>query len=59
LVKDLRSGDFLLGPDGRQLTVERVVDTGRVEPVYNIQVAEDHTYYVGSPEWGFGVLVHT
>ena len=44
--------------DGRQLTVERVVDTGRVEPVYNIQVAEDHTYYVGSPEWGFGVLVH-
>ena len=57
-VKDLKCGDVLLGHDGRGHSVEKVIDTGRVEPVYNIQVAEDHTYFVGSPDGRFGVLVH-
>ena len=29
-----------------------------MELVYNFEVADHHTYYVGSPAWGFDVLVH-
>ena len=57
-VKDLRPGDELLSQDGRRVPVEEVVDTGRVERVYNFQVADHHTYYVGGADWGFDVLVH-
>jgi len=35
-----------------------VVDTGRWETVYNITVAEWHTYFVGAPEWGFSAWAH-
>ncbi len=31
---------------------------GAVAPVYNFQVSDFHTYYVGSPAWGFDVWVH-
>jgi hypothetical protein len=29
-----------------------------VETVYNLEVEGDHTYFVGSDEWGFAVWVH-
>lgn len=38
--------------------VEAVIDTGRYEVVYNIEVEDDHTYFVGYGEWGFSVWVH-
>jgi hypothetical protein len=30
----------------------------RLTPVYNLRVAEDHTYFVGEAAWGFSVWVH-
>lgn len=44
--------------DGRWLPVESIADTGDVATVYNFRVAEYHTYYVGSPHWGFAVWSH-
>ena len=39
-------------------TVEAVVDTGRLETVYNLEIEGDHTYFVGCDEWGFSVWAH-
>ena len=55
---DLKPGDLLLGHDGQTHTVERVHSTDREATVYNLRVAEYHTYFVGSPDWGFDVWVH-
>jgi hypothetical protein len=35
-----------------------VVKTGRVAVVYNFEVADFHTYFVGCDEWGFSVWAH-
>ncbi len=54
----LQAGDWLSTLSGGWAAVDEVYDTGCYETVYNIRVAEDHTYFVGSEEWGFGVWVH-
>src|SRR5262249_39243194 len=54
----LQLGDLLVGHDEVTVPVLRLAQTGRVATVYNIRVAEDHTYFVGDPEWGFSVWVH-
>jgi hypothetical protein len=51
-------GDLLVGHDGQVVLVEDVLDTGEYETVYNLRVADFHTYFVGSPEWGFSVWAH-
>jgi hypothetical protein len=38
--------------------VERVVETRERTTVHNLRVADYHTYFVGSPEWGFSVWAH-
>lgn len=38
--------------------VKSVEETGRYETVYNLRVADYHTYFVGSEDWGFSVWVH-
>jgi hypothetical protein len=38
--------------------VSEVVDTGALETVYNLRVADFHTYFVGCDEWGFSVWAH-
>src|SRR5262249_4337515 len=43
---------------GQWVTLEEVYDTGKYETVYNFRVAEYHTYFVGSEEWGFSVWAH-
>ena len=48
-------GDRLVCEDGSTVLVEEVVDTGAVEVVYNLRVADWHTYFVGGEEWGFAV----
>lgn len=55
---ELVVGDTLLGEDGRWLTVEDLLDTGVWETVYNLRVADFHTYFVGCDEWGFSVWAH-
>jgi hypothetical protein len=44
--------------DGGWVTVEDLLDTGEYETVYNLRVADYHTYFVGEVEWGFAVWAH-
>jgi pimeloyl-ACP methyl ester carboxylesterase len=55
--KDLRPGDRLLTDTGSTIRVTEVSDNGDVEPVFNLQVLEAHTYYVGLENGPF-VLIH-
>jgi hypothetical protein len=57
-VGDLRLGDRLSSHNGLAGVVEAVGDQSRVETVYNIRVADHHTYFVGALAWGFSVWVH-
>jgi hypothetical protein len=54
----LRPGDELLSHDGRWLPVREVADGRRVATVYNLEMEGEHTYFVGSPEWGFDLWAH-
>ena len=55
---ELRVGDLLCGQDGRWTAVEDLFDTGDFETVYNLRVADHHTYFVGGDGWGFAVWAH-
>ena len=54
----LAEGDLLVSHDRVLLPVEGVVQTGEMEKVYNVEVEEHHTYFVGCIEWGFSVWAH-
>jgi RHS repeat-associated protein len=54
----LREGDRLRSHDGSWVVVAGVRDAGETAPVYNLEVAEDHTYFVGAEAWGFSVWAH-
>ena len=56
--QELTEGDRLVCEDGSIVVVEEVVDTGEVEVVYNLRVADWHTYFVGGEDWGFAVWRH-
>jgi RHS repeat-associated protein len=52
---ELKTGDLLSSHDGQWVAVEEVYDTGDYEAVYNLRVADFHTYFVGGEDWGFSV----
>jgi hypothetical protein len=54
----LAAGDRLLGEDGSWVPVEEAFDTGEYAPVYNLRVADWHTYFVGAEDWGFAAWAH-
>ena len=55
----LQPGESVVGRDGVRVAVEKVGDvTGPVVAVYNMRIADHHTYFVGKDEWGFSVWVH-
>jgi hypothetical protein len=54
----LAPGDLFRSDDGRWNPVESIDPTGEVATVYNMRIAEYHTYFVGSGEWGFSVWAH-
>jgi len=56
--QDLAIGDALVGHDGVEVTVEGVVPSGEWIAVYNLRVADYHTYFVGGEAWGFSVWAH-
>jgi len=56
--RELVAGDKLSTHEGRWVTVEAVTDSGEVTTVYNVRVADYHTYFVGCQEWGFSVWAH-
>ncbi len=49
---------MLLSHDGQQRAVQGVSAVDSVETVYNLRVADYHTYFVGCDEWGFSVWAH-
>jgi hypothetical protein len=55
---ELRTGDVLLSHDGWEIPIQGIEDHGRIESVYNLEVEEDHTYFVGCAEWGWSVWAH-
>ena len=55
---ELRIGSRILLQDGGWLRVDGVGDSGRVETVYNLEVEDEHTYFIGCAEWGFAVWSH-
>jgi hypothetical protein len=57
-VAELRIGDRLVGHDGQWAVVEDLLDTGEWERVYNLRVADWHTYFVAEAGWGFDVWAH-
>jgi hypothetical protein len=56
-VREIKPGDLIRTEDG-WVPVKSVEDTGRYEPVYNLRVADYHTYFVGTRDWGFAVWAH-
>lgn len=56
--REVMTGDRFLSHDGMEVVVSEVVQTDEWEAVYNLRVAEDHTYFVGCGEWGFSVWAH-
>jgi hypothetical protein len=56
--RELVAGDRLVGHDGQWVVVEQVVETGQWTTVYNMRIADFHTYFVGCAEWGFSVWAH-
>ena len=57
-VQDLKVSDLLKSHTGRYVAVQRVVDSGKTEPVFNLQVEKSHTYFVTLADGNGSVLVH-
>jgi serpin B len=55
---ELLPRDLLSTSIGDWVEVNAVQRTGAAEPLFNLQVADYHTYFVGREEWGFAVWVH-
>jgi hypothetical protein len=55
---ELRTGDRVGTLTGEWVRVDAVRETGRVETVYNFRVADHHTYFVGTEDWGFSLWAH-
>jgi len=54
----LRLGDHLLSEQGTWGRVEGVADSGQVTTVYNVRVADYHTYYVSAAEQALSFWAH-
>ena len=52
---ELKAGDYLSSHDGQWVAVDAVSGIRDVATVYNLRVADHHTYFVGGREWGFSV----
>ena len=51
-------GDLLYSHDGNWVAVEDLYNGGESGTVYNLRVADYHTYFVGRLEWGFSLWAH-
>ncbi len=54
----LMAGDHLMSHDGQWLVLEGIEGNQEPAQVYNVQVEEYHTYFVGGVGWGFSVWAH-
>ena len=55
---ELRIGDVLVSHDGWEHPIGGIADSGQVLTVYNLEVEEGHTYFVGREEWGWSIWAH-
>jgi hypothetical protein len=55
---ELWVGAELVGYDGVTTKVEAIEQTDEYVVVYNMRVADWHTYFVGAEDWGFSVWAH-
>ncbi len=54
----LSIGDLLLSHDGQWVAVEDLLNTRELETVYNLRIADWHTYFVGATAWRFSAWAH-
>ncbi len=54
----LSEGDRIATLSGEWVPVADVYDTGEWEAVYNLRVADHHTYFVGDDGWGWAAWAH-
>ncbi|HEY1187751.1 MAG TPA: RHS repeat-associated core domain-containing protein, partial [Gemmata sp.] len=52
------AGDHLVGHDNQWIVVHAVEATDEYQTVYNLRIADHHTYFVGKEEWGWSVWAH-
>jgi serpin B len=55
---EIRPSDSVSTSAAGWIAVDDVRATSETVPVYNMRVADYHTYFVGSAKWGFAVWVH-
>ena len=55
---ELKAGDELVAHSGQLVRIDSVSPLAEITTVYNFRVADHHTYFVGSDEWGFSVWAH-
>jgi RHS repeat-associated protein len=55
---EVRVGNRVTGFDNQETVVDGVVDADEYAVLYNLRVAEYHTYFVGTPLWGFSAWAH-
>ena len=56
--QQLEAGDELRAHDGRWLKIDGLEGPKPSAPVYNMCVADYHTYFIGHQIWGFSVWSH-
>jgi hypothetical protein len=56
--RELMPGDRLRSHNERSVVLDQVVRLAKEVPVYNLRIAEYHTYFVGGKDWGFSVWAH-
>lgn len=56
--RELQVGDQLVSHDGRLLRIDAIHSTLQIATVYNLRVADYHTYFVGGALWGWDVWAH-
>jgi hypothetical protein len=55
---ELKPGDEFSTSDGNWIVVERIEEAGKWATVYNLRVADFHTYFLGHCNWDFSVWAH-
>ncbi|AMV24068.1 Calx-beta domain protein [Gemmata sp. SH-PL17] len=55
---ELQAGDRIATLSGEWIGIEETFDTGLDATVYNLRVADFHTYFVGGDHWGFAAWAH-
>jgi hypothetical protein len=55
---ELQAGDELVSHTGELVRIDTVSPLGELTTVYNLRVADHHTYFVGGHIWAWDVWVH-